>query len=264
MPADAVNKRLYYDGDRVYMDINLGEITYFNNKGAKEVYQCERLEFHFPAEHFITMHGETPRYALELQIYHKLKSTDNMQITNEILKVNKAAISLLFTVGELEEGDIFLNQLGISKYNTDDEDKFLITKRNNFINRKKTIPATFGVGFNYLAFQGLVNLLNADRHMYFYYGSETTPPCREEILWMVFAEPRSMSKPQFDFLLLMLAKNKHEGKTLTDASTPDNLFGNNRRIILYDEIFRGKILSNHIGLKYVHKKSFFRKLNDSS
>jgi len=242
------------------MDIKLGNITYFNRKGAMEVYEANRIELHLPSEHYVTMNGQTPRYALEVQIYHILKSTDNLLITNEVMKVNKAVISLLFTVGELEEGDIFLNQLGISKYDINDAGQFHITKPNNFIDRKKIIPATYGVGFNYLAFQGLINLINADRHMYFYYGSETIPPCREEVLWMVFAQPRSFSKSQFDYLLLMLAKNKGKKKTLMDARTPNQVFGNKRSLILYDENSRGKILSNKNGLSYVAKKSFFKKM----
>jgi hypothetical protein len=244
------------------MDINLGNVVYYNNRGAKEEYECTKIEFHFPAEHYITRDGQTPRYALELQIYHTLKKTDNLLITNQVMKVNKAIVSILFTVGELEEGDILLNQLGISKYNTDDAGSFNIPQANNFIKRKKIIPATYGVGFNYLAYQGLLNLINSDRKMYFYYGSETTPPCREDVLWMIFAEPRSFSKPQFDYLLLLLAKHKFQEKTVTDARTPNMLFGNKRALVLYDEGIRNKIQMNSNGLKNVSKKPFFKKLID--
>jgi hypothetical protein len=259
MPDDASNKKFYYDGDRVYMDINLGKIIYYNSKGAKETYEANKIELHFPSEHYVTIDGLTPRYALEVQITHALTKTDNSMITNSVMKVGKAIMSILFTIGELEEGDIFLNQLGISKYNTDEFEKFLISQPNNTINRKKIIPATFGVGFNYLAFQGLLNLINADRKMYFYYGSETLPPCREEVLWMILGEPRSMSKPQFDYLLLTLGKNKTAGQKVTDSKTPYNLYGNKRALVLYDETTRGKILSNPIGLRHVHKKTFFNK-----
>ena len=251
LPPDASSKKLFYDGDRVSMEINLGNVTYFNNKGAKEQYEAYKIELHFPAEHYVTQSGQTPRYALELQISHRLKKSDNILITNSVIKVNQAVVSILFTLGELEEGDIFLNQLGISKYNTDDAGKFLISSPNEFLLRKKTIPATYGVGFNYLAFQGLLNLINADRKMYFYYGSETSPPCKEEVLWMVFAEPRSLSKPQFDYLLLTLAKHKYEGKLVTDAKTPNKIFGNKRSLVIYDEASRGKILVNPIGLRNV-------------
>ncbi len=262
LPADAANKKLYYDGDRLYMDINLGTVTYYNNRGAKEEYECNKIEFHFPAEHYITIDGQTPRYALELQIFHTLKKTDNLLITNQIMKVNKSVVSILFTIGDLEEGDILLNQLGISKYNTNDHGAFNIPPANNFVKRKKIIPATFGVGFNYLAYQGLLNLINADRKMFFYYGSETTPPCRENVLWMIFAEPRSFSKPQFDYLLLLLAKHKFQHKNLLDARTPNMLFGNKRALVLYDETVRNKVMMNFNGLKSVSQKPFFKKISD--
>lgn len=255
------DKKLYYDGDRVSFDIPLGDITYTNAKGAKEIYKAERIELHFPAEHYVTFNKQTPRYALELQIVHSLQSTNNMKITTEKIKVNKAIVSILFTLGELDEGDIFLNQLGISKYNTNDDGKFHITKKNGFIDRNRKIPASHAVGFNYLAFQGLLNLINANPHLYFYYGSETAPPCRENVLWMVFAQPRSLSKPQFDYLLLTIGKHK-DGKNLTDARTPNQLYGNKRNIVLYDDIERGKILSNPLGIKHIKRMSFFRKMKD--
>lgn len=214
------------------MDINLGNITYYNSKGSKEIYTCDKIVLTFPAEHYVTIDGQTPRYPIEIQIYHKLQSSDNLIVTNEKMKVQQAAVSILFTLGDLEEGDIFLNQMGISKYNIDDNGKFLLTNPGNYITRTKVIPATYDVGFNYIAFQGLLNIINADTHMFFYYGSETTPPCREEILWMVFASPRSISKPQFDYLLLMLAKNRTPNQTISEAKTKDELYGNKRALIV--------------------------------
>lgn len=213
------------------MDVNLGNITYYNSKGAKEIYACNKIVLTFPAEHYITIDGQTPRYPVEIQLYHELKSSDNLIVTNEKMKIKQAAVSILFTLGDLEEGDIFFNQMGISKYNVDDG-KFFIIEPGNYITRKRQLPATHDVGFNYLAFQGLLNLINADTSMYFYYGSETTPPCREEILWMVFATPRSISKPQFDFLLLMLAKNRNPGENISQAKTKDDLYGNKRALIV--------------------------------
>jgi len=262
LPKDAPKKKLYFDGDRLYMDINLGSITYYNSKGAKEIYECNRIEFHFPAEHYVTVNGQTPRYTLELQMIHTLKNTDNLLITNSVIKVNKAITSIMFTVGDLDEGDILLNQLGISKYNTNDQGKFNTPQSSSFLDRKKVIPATYGVGFNYLAFQGLLNLINSDRKMYFYYGSETTPPCKEEVLWMVFGQPRSFSKAQFEFILLTLGKHIFENKSIKDAKSADMLFGNKRGLILYDETVREKIIVNPNGLKSVAQKPFFTQYSD--
>ena len=65
--------------------------------------------------------------------------------------------------------------------------------------------------------------------MFFYYGSETTPPCREEVLWMVYARPRSISEEQFKFLKFQLAKHK-EKKNVEEAHSRHDLFGNKRII----------------------------------
>ena len=55
-------------------------------------------------------------------------------------------------------------------------------------------------GFDIYALQALRNILNYDHHIYKYYGSGTTPPCEENVEWFVFAQPRSASKDQIDFL----------------------------------------------------------------
>ena len=91
------------------------------------------------------------------------------------------------------------------------------------------ITAIYDTGFNIKAFQGLLNILNANPHMFFSYGSETTPPCREEVLWMVYARPRSISEDQFKFLLFQLSKHK-EKKDVKEAQSKDELFGNKRHI----------------------------------
>ena len=166
-----------------------------------------------------------------MQIVHTLKISDNSKATNEKILVNQAIVSVLFTVGDSEEGDTFLNELGISQYNIDDHGKYNIPKPNSNLNRSKTISATYDVGMNYIAFHGLLNILNVSPHIFFYYGSETTPPCKEDVLWMVYARPRSINKAQFDFLLLMLAKHK-EGKGVADAEVPEDLFGNKRSLIV--------------------------------
>ena len=261
MPSDGPNKKLYFDGDLLYIDINLGDMIYYNvENGAKEIYTANKISFHFPSEHYITQHNQTPRYALEIQIWHKSKETNNLLSTNEKSKVEQAAVSILFTQGDLEEGDMFLNELGISKYNIDDEKKFNIPSPKSEITRKKNLPASFDVGMNYLAFQGLLDLLNADRHLYFYYGSETTPPCNENVLWIVYANPRSISVSQLNFLLLTLAKNKNQDQKNTQANSPEQLQGNKRAVQDYDddESARGKIKSNSIGVKYVKNNQFFK------
>jgi carbonic anhydrase len=229
----AVNKQFFYDGDRLLMDINLGTITYTNTaNGAQEVYEAYKIEIHFPSEHYITINNKTPRYEIELQIYHNLIKTNNQLVTNSQIKVNRAVLSILFTLGPQEEGDIFFNNLGISKYNINQYGKINIPKEKEFLSFAKPVaPASYGTGFNYSTFQGLINLINADSGIFFYYGSETTPPCREDVLWIVFAQPRSIASVQTDFLKSLLAKQiqKHDLKGVK-INESNKLFGNNRKI----------------------------------
>lgn len=117
----------------------------------------------------------------------------------------------------------------------------------------------YDAGFSVKALQGLLNSINSDHHIYHYYGSETSPPCREEVLWFVFARPRSISKYQFDFLKAQLAKTKDEGRDLNLSIDFTKLYGNKRSIQKYDDSFRGKIYSNLKGLRQVKRHSFFRK-----
>ncbi len=166
-----------------------------------------------------------------MQIVHSLKQTDNSKVTNEKLQVNQAILSVLFTIGDVEDGDPFLDSLGVSKYNTDDNGNFFVPKPNEEVKRKKVIPATYDAGMTYPAFNGLLNLLNMNSHLYYYYGSETLPPCKEEVLWIVMATPRSISKPQFNYLLNILGKNK-KGEKITEVKSFDDLHGNKRELIV--------------------------------
>lgn len=96
------------------MDIDLGSLAFFNKRGSKEIYKAYRLELHFPSEHYITLHGQTPRYALELQIFHYFSISSQPSITHKFMKVNKAVLSILYTVGSSNDGDEMLEALGIS------------------------------------------------------------------------------------------------------------------------------------------------------
>lgn len=115
----------------------------------------------------------------------------------------------------------------------------------------------YDAGFSIKALQGLLNAINSDPHIYYYYGSETTPPCREDILWIIFARPRSLSKYQFDFLRNQLAKSHIEGRLLKFITNFKQLFGNKRSIQHYDDNVRGKVYSNKNGVRQVKRQTFF-------
>jgi len=239
------------------MDIDIGNMAFFNKRGANEVYKAYRIELHFPSEHYVTMFGQTPRYALEIQIFHHFTASSNSAMTNKYLKVNKAVVSLLYTVGPVEDGDEFLEQMGISKYNRDGSKIPFTANPKEQITQGSVRVALYDTGFNGKTLQGLLNALNADPHVYFYYGSETMPPCREEILWMVYARPRSLSTYQFKWLKLQLAKSKQAGSPVKKAKHFTELYGNKRKIQEYDDNHRGKIFSNKQAIRQVKRHNFF-------
>ena len=49
-------------------------------------------------------------------------------------------------------------------------------------------------------------LIQQDEHLFMYEGSETKPPCKEDMRWFIFANPRSCSKAQISFLQAQLMK----------------------------------------------------------
>lgn len=218
-------------------------MAFINKNGANEIYQAYRIELHFPSEHYITLNNQTPRYPIEMQIFHNLLVTDNSNATNKTLKVNKAIVSIMFTVGSVDEGDIFLNQFGISgkssvnlAYNKNAFNVVNKFKKHTYIEQKNFIVGTYASGFSIKALQGLLNILNADQHIYIYYGSETFPPCREEVLWIVFARPRSISEGQMNFLKTQLLRNVQPGIPVKKAKKKQ-LFGNSRLIQVRIEFY---------------------------
>lgn len=207
------------------MDMDLGTIRYYSpGMGVEEIYEAYRLEVHYPAEHYITMDNLTPRYEVELQIYHKLSKTNNPAQTNKRMKVNRAILSIMFTIGGQKQGDLFFNNMGISRYNLNENSKFNFPKSGKEVDNHLIIPGQYGKGFNYSALEGLLNLINTDPEMFFYYGSETSPPCREDVLWMIFAKPRSIGPRQAIFFNTLMTRH-HQNK-----DEAGRLFGNKRRI----------------------------------
>jgi len=73
----------------------------------------------------------------------------------------------------------------------------------------------------------LINLINADPEIFYYYGSSNIPPCNEDTIWMVFGEPRSISK--FQFLILE--------KILSKKNEKNTKIGNNRSIVVRKYFF---------------------------
>ncbi len=216
--------KFFYDGIGIELPIALGTLEYFNyNSNTQELYKAEKISLHVPAEHVITRGATTNRFVLELQIHHKYLSKNQIQSSHKSpFEVKKAVISILFEIGHMEEGDKFFNQMGFSEFNMNKTAEFPFPKEGMFVEHDQDVypPASYGPGFNYIAFQGLINLINANPEMFFYYGSSNLPPCFEDTIWMVFGEPRTISSFQFDILNKLLVKKNNRNKFV----------GNNRAI----------------------------------
>ena len=106
--------------------------------------------------------------------------------------------------------------MGISKQNVDQDGVYKTPKKMENLdhNPKQLPPATYDVGFNYVALQGLINLINSNSEMFFYNGSLTTAPCNEDVMWMIFGEPRTISKFQFDYLKKFMVMSSDTKKAM--------------------------------------------------
>lgn len=91
--------------------------------------------------------------------------------------------------------------------------------------------------------------------MYYYYGSETQPPCKENVLWQVFSETRALSKNQFKFMYHQLVK-KMDG-SMVDSSVVSYLdvYGNKRNAQFYNPNKRTSIHYNPTGSHGSSRKS---------
>jgi carbonic anhydrase len=252
MPENSDQHQFYNDGEKLSINAKIGSIEYFDtDTNTIDKFEAHKIELHLPSEHYITEDGITNRYVLEMQIHHKITSRQNILINHEFAPVNvkQVIVSMLFVQQDSEFGDRFFESMGITEKNLNKEGGLNLPNEGEFLKDILYPPAAFASGFDYLAFEGLMNLLGSSNNMYFYYGSTTTPPCEENVLWMVYGTPRSLSTSQFNFLKKILVKKDKDG----------NLKGNNREVKLYDVVKRGFIKHNRNGLRKLGGLSLFHR-----
>ena len=95
-------EKIKYNGKSLELKANIGELIFTNKDGTEEFYKAEKILFHYPSEHLITLYSQTPRFPLEMQIVHKLLRSTNPDVTNSRINVEKAIVSIFF-----KEGSIF-------------------------------------------------------------------------------------------------------------------------------------------------------------
>jgi len=88
---------LVFNGHELLLESEIGTMIFKHGSGQKEYFNANRITFHYPSEHYITVDGQTPRHALEMQIEHTLAKADDVEFTESVIKVKKAIVSVLFT-----------------------------------------------------------------------------------------------------------------------------------------------------------------------
>jgi len=58
--------QLIFNGLDLSMNTEIGQMIFKHANGVKEYYNANRIVFHYPSEHYLTVDGQTPRYGLEM------------------------------------------------------------------------------------------------------------------------------------------------------------------------------------------------------
>lgn len=83
-------------------------------------------------------------------------------------------------------GDGFLTKMAIDGKFIRPDGSSQVLLEGNYLDSEAKIKGGVEYGLDYTALELLKNILNADTHVYKYYGSETRPPCMENVHWFVF------------------------------------------------------------------------------
>ncbi len=142
-----------------------------------------------------------------------------------------------------------------AEYNKNEKNDFNTAYKNSFIGYNRILPGVFDAGLTSEAFQGLLNLINADPGMFFYYGSESQPPCKEDVFWQVFSSPRAISENQFKFLYNQLVKKVDGTKVDDNVISKSDIYGNKRNAQFYNPNKRKFIKFSPMGSLGTTKKS---------
>ena len=122
------------------------------------------------------------------------------------MKVNRAIVSILFTIGEQKQGDMFFNNLGINRYNINQDKKMNFPKENSEVDNHLTIPGSYGHGFNYNAIEGLLNLINMESNQTF--TAKKPPRLSQELKLVDFSVNKTAHKSRKSSSFLPLSNYK--------------------------------------------------------
>jgi hypothetical protein len=111
-----------------------------------------------------------------------LTRSTNSKTTNAKVSVKKAIVAILFKDNSIiPNGDRFMTRLGIDSSNKNKDGTFRVASKGGVIETNLISRGGVKSGFEMDALISLRNILNYDHHIYRYYGSETRPPCAENV-----------------------------------------------------------------------------------
>ena len=180
-------------------EVNMGQLTDTDGN----LYQVTEIQFHTPADH--TLLGK--KYDLEVQIVHRCIKGDFK---------NKAVLSILY---QKKPG---------AKVRFFDEVDIL-----NLPNpSQKETEQVYSANFNLwkLLYDGEDLVRPPPFNYYKYHGSFAYPPCEENVVWFVVAQPQNLSMTTITFLKDSVLKPVGGGDCdeESEGDYPDNFDGNNR------------------------------------
>ena len=232
---ESFGKRFYYDGERMYLESKLGTTTinYKSiDKEVTEVYTVEKIDIKLPSEHYITITGFTPRYALEMQIIHRLESSNDSVHTNREGEIKYLSLNILFELSNLDNS--FFRNMGVRNDNTNINKSYNLIQKGEKMNFSKIIDGAKQPEINNESLAALNSLLREDGSAFMYFGSETLPPCSEDTIHVVFKKPRSISYKQFDYLKYQMVKKLDNSSYDNTVTSRYDIYGIKRDIKYYD------------------------------
>lgn len=141
-------------------------------KFENKEYKMKQFHFHSPSEH--TINGV--RYPLEIHLVHHCEETDAY---------------VVFAM---------LVQQGVSDPTFDFLEQYLPVH----VGETKPINSTYNLGYKVSDIFGMDSV-----DVYTYKGSLTTPPCTEDVLWIVMKNASSASASQIELLENLMPKNNY-------------------------------------------------------
>lgn len=171
-------------------------------------YRATEMVYHRPSEHTINGHG----YDLEIQLTHEFDDfMTYMQQSNMTFPYSHEAMNMSDMEMDVEFSNMTYEELNMTKENRsdyifrtfgDDVKKVIVSIL--FYECEEAEEDAFDTfwpeeGRNMSNLRQTFECIG-DRFFYGYYGSETMPPCQENVVWLVLRDPLPIRKDNLNRL----------------------------------------------------------------